>query len=61
MLHVRLICSDGECAEEFEAFGRLEELEALACECGCELVVIGWLAEVEPEDHATVELIPLAA
>jgi hypothetical protein len=35
-----LTCSDGECDETFEAWGTLEELEALACDCGCTLEVL---------------------
>ena len=34
-----LLCSDGDCAELFEAYGSLEELEALACDCGCSFEV----------------------
>ena len=40
MLQALLICSDEDCTEIFEARGSLEELEALACECGCALQVI---------------------
>jgi hypothetical protein len=35
-----LICGDGDCAETFEAFGSLDELEALACDCDCALEVL---------------------
>ena len=35
-----LICSDDDCAELFEAYGSLDELEALACDCGCSLHVL---------------------
>lgn len=61
MVHVRLICSDAGCAEEFEAFGRLEEIQALACDCGCTLVVVGWLGERRDGDDRFVALMPLAA
>ena len=37
MFRALLICADGECAEVFEAYGSLEELEAIACDCGCSL------------------------
>lgn len=37
-----LICSDDDCTERFVARGTLAELEALACECGCGLEVVGW-------------------
>jgi hypothetical protein len=40
MLHALLICSDDDCTDEFEAWGTLEELEGLACECGCGLQLI---------------------
>jgi hypothetical protein len=49
VFHALLICSDEACAEELEAYGmRLEELEALACECGCAMQVIA-VSEVEFE------------
>jgi hypothetical protein len=35
-----LLCSDGDCAELFEAYGSLEELSALACDCGCSLELV---------------------
>jgi hypothetical protein len=40
MFMALLICSDEECAELFEAYGSLDELEALACECGCSLHIL---------------------
>jgi hypothetical protein len=40
MFHAMLICSDGDCAEAFDAWGSLEELEALACDCGCTLEIL---------------------
>ncbi len=45
MVRALLICSDGDCAETFEAYGELAELESLACECGCALAV--WWVEDE--------------
>jgi hypothetical protein len=48
MLVARLICSDPACAERFEAeAATLEELDALACDCGCALQVLGWPDAVE--------------
>jgi hypothetical protein len=43
MFVARLICSDPECPEEraVEA-ATVAELEALACECGCALEIVGW-------------------
>lgn len=38
-----MICSDESCAEQ--ALGdaqTLEELDALVCDCGCALAMIGW-------------------
>jgi len=44
----RLLCSDPACPDEVSAEARtLRELEALACECGCGLEVIGFPDEVE--------------
>jgi hypothetical protein len=40
MFHARLICSDSDCDETFEAWGTLEELQALACDCGCGLELL---------------------
>jgi hypothetical protein len=55
MLCVTLICTDSACAEELEAWGELDDLEALLCEgCGCVLQVIA-LSEVTP---ATVTELP---
>jgi hypothetical protein len=40
---VRLICSDEGCAEELEAVvAAPAELDALACDCGCCLQVVGF-------------------
>lgn len=38
-----LACPDADCAAELivEA-GTVAELEALACECGCALEIVGW-------------------
>jgi hypothetical protein len=61
VFHALLICSDEACAEEIEAFGtRLEELEALACECGCALQLIA-VSEVEFERAAPPLALDLAA
>ena len=39
-VHARLVCSEEECTDTFEAYGPLDELEALACDCGCALQVV---------------------
>ena len=49
MFRALLICSDMGCGEVFEAYGSLEELEALACDCGCSLEVI----EISDVDDST--------
>ena len=62
MVHALLVCSEEECTEVFEAYGPLEEVEALACECGCALEVIGWPDPVEDAERGvTLQLEPLAA
>lgn len=50
MFVARLICSDPGCdfAGEVEA-ATLAELEALACDCGCALELVGWPDWVDPE------------
>lgn len=42
MVHARLVCSEPVCGVLYEAFGPLEEIEALACECGCGLELLTW-------------------
>lgn len=54
MVRARLICSGEECAALFEATGALEEIEALACDCGCALEVLSW---PEPAEDGTGELV----
>jgi hypothetical protein len=56
MFQARLICSDGDCDETFEAWGTLGELQALACDCGCALEL---LALSEAAGDARLELAPL--
>jgi hypothetical protein len=40
MVYALLICSEDGCTDEFEAWGTLEEVEALGCDCGCALQLI---------------------
>jgi hypothetical protein len=48
VLFAILVCTDGHCAAQHEAYGSPEELEAIACElCGCTLQAVGW-AEAAP-------------
>jgi hypothetical protein len=43
MLYSILICTDEACAEEFEAWGELEDFDAMVCEgCGCTLQAIAF-------------------
>ena len=60
MVHVRLVCSDPDCAEAFEAFGPPDAVEALVCRCGSRLQVVGRLGEHRGNDRF-VALLPKAA
>jgi hypothetical protein len=62
MFFALLICSDEACTNELETWGTLEELEALACDCGCalQLIALSEVEFVEPEPVVLFEL-PLAA
>jgi hypothetical protein len=64
MFFALLICSDEDCAHEAETWGMLEELETLACDCGCALQVLE-LSEVEFVEAAPPPVydawLPLAA
>ena len=40
MLLALLICSDGDCDAVYEAWGDLDDLAALACDCNCTLQVV---------------------
>ncbi len=43
MMHVILICTDEACAEEFEAWGELEDFDHMLCEgCGCTLQALAY-------------------
>jgi hypothetical protein len=42
VLRARLVCSDGNCAVLYEAYGRAGDIDALGCDCGCGLQVLGW-------------------
>jgi hypothetical protein len=60
VVHVLLTCHDSRCESVYEAYGPLEELESLACECGCALQIVRWLGDVK-EKPGSLELIRLAA
>ena len=60
MVHVLLYCYDSDCSAVFEAYGHLQDVEALACDCGCALQIVRYLSE--PDDGPDgVSLIRLAA
>ena len=60
MLYAALICCDEDCTDIFEAYGSLEELETLACDCGCALQIIS-ISEVSdaPASDHRLELLPV--
>ena len=60
MVHVLLACHDSRCTSVCEAYGPLEEVERLACDCGCALQIVRGLSEPD-RSRSTVELIRLAA
>ena len=57
MFRALLVCGEAECADVFEAYGSLDELETLACDCGCSLELLE-ISESEA-GHESFELIPL--
>jgi dihydroorotase len=59
MFRALLICGESDCAEVFEAYGPLEELEALACDCGCSFELLELSEHDEPAPARGFELIPL--
>jgi hypothetical protein len=59
MFHALLICSDGDCGDSFEAWGTLDDLETLACDCGCALQLIT-LESSEEHSGEQLELEPAA-
>ena len=62
MFYGLLICSDEDCADTTEAWGTLDELEAMACSCGCTLQL--WQvseAGEQPEHTAEPEIVLAAA
>ena len=61
IVRARLFCSDPGCAAVFEAIGRIEELEALACSCGGGLELTGFPDEAGGPVRGGFELLPLVA
>jgi hypothetical protein len=60
MVHALLACHDSRCSAVFEAYGHLEDVETLACDCGCALQIVRFLGEPD-EGPDGVSLIRLAA
>lgn len=60
MVHALLACHDSRCTAVYEAYGALEELETLACDCGCALQIVRYLGDPDTAP-STLELIRLAA
>jgi dihydroorotase len=54
-----LLCADDDCAEVFEAYGSLDELEALACDCGCTLELLEISESGEPAAGGGFVLTPV--
>jgi hypothetical protein len=47
LFHALLVCSDDGCeAADVEVIGPLEEIEAMACDCGLGLHLLGWPEQV---------------
>jgi hypothetical protein len=42
VLYAILICSDPDCAQDFEGWGELDDFETMACECGCTLQALAF-------------------
>jgi hypothetical protein len=55
MVYALLVCSHDDCTDEFEAWGTLEELDALACECGCALQLIS-ISEADADPYGELVL-----
>lgn len=59
MYLARIICSDSACAERAVVEAEtLEELDALLCDCGCSVQVLGIPDLVDDERIATVTALP---
>jgi hypothetical protein len=52
MLYATLICSDPDCAQEFEGWGDPADFERMACECGCTVQAIAFCEYQEAEIRA---------
>ena len=59
MFRALFLCADSDCAEVFEAYGSLEELEALACDCGCSMELLEISETDEPAPAGGFVLNPM--
>jgi hypothetical protein len=55
-----LSCHDSRCTAVFEAYGALDDLETLECDCGCALQIVRYLSEPDRRPDR-MSLIRLAA
>jgi len=60
MVHVLLACHESRCTAVFEAYGHLDQLETLECDCGRQLQIVRYLTEPD-EGPDGVSLVRLAA
>ena len=54
-----LVCSDGDCAAEYEMIGPLAEIEAMCCDCGSGSQVLGGPKRAYEADSQAVRLLLL--
>jgi hypothetical protein len=60
VVHVLLSCHDSGCTAVFEAYGRLDDVETLECDCGRALQIVRYLSD-PGQGSDRVSLIRLAA
>jgi hypothetical protein len=54
-----LVCSGDDCVAEYEVFGKVEEIDALCCDCGLGLQPLGWPEQAYEGASTSVRLILL--
>jgi len=54
-----VVCSDGGCEAEYEVLGLLAKIEAMCCDCGSGLQVLGWPERAYEADFQAVRLLLL--
>ncbi len=60
MVHALLACHDSRCTAVYEAYGHLEDVERLTCDCGHALQIVRTLSDPD-RGPDTMSLIRLAA